>query len=185
MADVKLFKGIDLIVKIGDMAGLTTTPSIATTTPVVGNAIPIITFANEPTLLIVPTGKQFGLNRDKQGQKIYVFGGSENGQEIETNGSVTGNLSAYIARSSADDKLLDPAIAILKKAGETLNYQVYVKEYRPMAPAGAGLYRYLVKSCICNIKSKQEQQAEGNVVEIPFELMGIGELFSGYEDVAI
>lgn len=183
--DVKLFKGIDLIVKIGDMNGATTTPSIATTTPIVGHAYPIITFANEPTLLIVPTGKQFGLNRDKQGQRIYVFGSSENGQEIETNGMVSGNLSAYMARSAADDKLLDPAIAILRRAGEILNRQVYVKEYRPMAPAAAGFYRYLVKSCICNIKSKQEQQAEGNVIEIPFEIMGIGDLFSGYEDVAI
>jgi hypothetical protein len=185
MADVKLFKGIDLIVKIGDMTGTTTSPSIATSTPIIGHAYPIITFQDEPTLLIVPTGKQFGLNRDKQGQKIYVFGGSENGQEIETNGMVAGNLSAYMARSSADDKLLDPAIAILRRAGEVLNRQVYVKEYRPMAPAASGFYRYLVKSCVANIKSKQEQQAEGNVIEIPFEIMGIGDLLSGYEDVAI
>jgi hypothetical protein len=185
MADVKLFKGIDLIVKIGDLSAATTTPSILTTTAIVGHPYGIIVFQNEPTEIIVPTGKQFGLNRDKQGQKIYVFGGSENGQEIETNGSVTGNLSAYMARSAADDKLLDPAIAILKKAGETLNYQVWVKEYRPMAPAAAGFYRYLVKAAVCNVKSKQEQQAEGNVIEIPFELMGIGELYSGYIDVAI
>jgi hypothetical protein len=183
--DVKLFKGIDLIVKVGSMAGVTLTPSIATTTPIVGHDIPIITFQNEPTLEIVPTGKQFGLNREKQGQSIFVFGGSENGQEIETNGKVMGNLSAYMARSATDDKLLDDSIAILKRAGEVLNRQVYIKEYRPMAPAASGFYRYLVKSCIANIKSKQEQQAEGNVIEIPFEIMGIGDLFSGYEDVAI
>lgn len=178
----KIFKGINLLPYVAP-APIVAPAATYAAGPLVDGLQLITAISNEPAVLFsIPTGKSKEIMKDKTQTRLYFFGGSENGEMVETIAAVSGNLTACLARAANDDSIYDPAIDIMLRAASELNKYVYLRFDQLIGRTVTGKYRYHTKAGLFLVKGREAQQAEGQTVEVPFELAGQGDLIDGYFD---